>query len=96
MDDATQRSSNRIRSRVGTISHSPTGFSDVVGLPAALGNDADVAGLAEALHGAGKGYRRSFISPLVRASAADSLSMARFIGDADAERRKLGIFDFLK
>jgi glucokinase len=29
--------------------------SDVVGLPAVLGNDADVAGLAEALHGAGKG-----------------------------------------
>jgi glucokinase len=33
--------------------------SDVVGLPAVLGNDADVAGLAEALHGAGKG-----LSPL--------------------------------
>ena len=30
-------------------------ISDVVGLPAVLGNDADVAGLAEALHGAGKG-----------------------------------------
>jgi glucokinase len=29
--------------------------SDLVGLPAVLGNDADVAGLAEALHGAGKG-----------------------------------------
>src|SRR5262245_50807069 len=29
-------------------------ISDVVGLPAILGNDADVAGLAEALHGAGK------------------------------------------
>ncbi|MGL4552271.1 MAG: ROK family protein [Gemmataceae bacterium] len=32
---------------------------DVVGLPAVLGNDADVAGLAEARHGAGKG-----LSPL--------------------------------
>ncbi len=30
-------------------------ISELVGLPAALGNDADVAGLAEALHGAGKG-----------------------------------------
>src|SRR6185312_16998008 len=28
-------------------------ISEVVGLPAVLGNDADVAGLAEALHGAG-------------------------------------------
>ncbi|HVS34078.1 MAG TPA: ROK family protein [Gemmataceae bacterium] len=34
--------------------------SDVVGLPAALGNDADVAGLAEALHGAGKGLSPIF------------------------------------
>ena len=35
-------------------------LSDVVGLPAALGNDADVAGLAEALHGAGKGLSPIF------------------------------------
>ncbi len=34
--------------------------SELVDLPAALGNDADVAGLAEALHGAGKG-----LSPIV-------------------------------
>jgi glucokinase len=34
-------------------------IAEVVGLPAVLGNDADVAGLAEALHGAGKG-----ISPI--------------------------------
>jgi glucokinase len=34
--------------------------ADVVGLPAALGNDADVAGLAEALHGAGKGLSPVF------------------------------------
>jgi glucokinase len=34
--------------------------SDAVGLPAALGNDADVAGLAEALHGAGKGLSPIF------------------------------------
>ncbi len=33
---------------------------DVVGLPAVLGNDADVAGLAEALHGAGKGLSPVF------------------------------------
>jgi glucokinase len=35
-------------------------ISDVVGLPAVLGNDADVAGLAEALHGAGKGLSPIF------------------------------------
>src|SRR6516165_3830007 len=34
--------------------------SDVVGLPAVLGNDADVAGLAEALVGAGKGMSPIF------------------------------------
>jgi glucokinase len=34
--------------------------SEVVNLPAALGNDADVAGLAEALHGAGKGLSPIF------------------------------------
>src|SRR6202035_2607976 len=34
--------------------------SELVGLPAALGNDADVAGLAEALHGAGKGLSPIF------------------------------------
>ncbi len=34
--------------------------SEVVGLPVALGNDADVAGLAEALHGAGKGLSPIF------------------------------------
>jgi glucokinase len=35
-------------------------ISDVVGLPVVLGNDADVAGLAEALHGAGKGLSPIF------------------------------------
>jgi glucokinase len=35
-------------------------ISGVVGLPTALGNDADVAGLAEALHGAGKGLTPVF------------------------------------
>jgi glucokinase len=35
-------------------------IADVVGLPAALGNDADVAGLAEALHGAGQGLSPVF------------------------------------
>jgi glucokinase len=34
--------------------------SDAVGLPCVLGNDADVAGLAEALHGAGKGLSPIF------------------------------------
>jgi len=34
--------------------------SEAVGLPAVLGNDADVAGLAEALHGAGKGLSPIF------------------------------------
>jgi glucokinase len=35
-------------------------ISDVVGLPAVLGNDSDVAALAEALHGAGKGLSPIF------------------------------------
>lgn len=35
-------------------------ISDVVGCPAVLGNDADVAGLAEALFGAGRGYSPVF------------------------------------
>ncbi|HEY7328282.1 MAG TPA: ROK family protein [Gemmataceae bacterium] len=35
-------------------------ISDVVGMSAVLGNDADVAGLAEALHGAGKGLSPIF------------------------------------
>jgi glucokinase len=35
-------------------------LSHVIGLPAVLGNDADVAGLAEALHGAGKGLSPVF------------------------------------
>lgn len=35
-------------------------ISQMVGLPATLGNDADVAGLAEALFGAGKGFSPVF------------------------------------
>ncbi len=35
-------------------------ITDLLGWPAALGNDADVAGLAEALHGAGKGLSPIF------------------------------------
>src|SRR5262245_27230799 len=35
-------------------------IADLVGLPAVLGNDADVAGLAEALFGAGKGLSPVF------------------------------------
>jgi glucokinase len=35
-------------------------IGEVVGLPATLGNDADVAGLAEALHGTGKGLSPIF------------------------------------
>ena len=53
-------SSNRIKSPAGTISPSPTGSASLVGLPAVLGNDADVAGLAEALFGAGKGLSPIF------------------------------------
>ncbi len=42
--------------------HFPLGdwVADVVGVPAVLGNDADVAGLAEALHGVGKGFSPIF------------------------------------
>jgi glucokinase len=35
-------------------------MGDLIGLPCALGNDADVAGLAEALYGAGKGFSPLF------------------------------------
>src|SRR5262249_46874421 len=35
-------------------------ITDLLDLPAVLGNDADVAGLAEALHGAGKGLSPIF------------------------------------
>jgi glucokinase len=35
-------------------------LSELVGVPAVLGNDADVAGLAEARHGAGKGFSPIF------------------------------------
>ena len=35
-------------------------IGEMLGLPAVLGNDADVAGLAEALHGAGKGLSPIF------------------------------------
>src|SRR5919204_5004056 len=35
-------------------------IADLVGVPAVLGNDADVAGLAEALFGAGKGLSPIF------------------------------------
>ena len=35
-------------------------ITDITGLPAVLGNDADVAGLAEALFGAGKGFSPIF------------------------------------
>jgi glucokinase len=35
-------------------------IEDVIGIPAVLGNDADVAGLAEALHGAGRGLSPIF------------------------------------
>jgi glucokinase len=45
-------------------------IADLVGLPAVLGNDADVAGLAEALVGAGKGLTPIFTSRSARASAA--------------------------
>ncbi len=65
--------------------------SEVVGVPTALGNDADVAGLAEALHGAGKGYLRSFTLPSARGSAAGSCSMERSIEAWEKGRRRSAI-----
>ncbi len=54
--------------------------SEVVGLPAALGNDADVAGLAEALHGAGKG-----LSPIFYITIGSGIG-GGFIIDGDIYR----------
>ncbi len=50
-------------------------ISDLVGLPAALGNDADVAGLAEALHGAGKG-----LSPIFYITVGSGIGGGLIIG----------------
>jgi glucokinase len=54
--------------------------SELVGLPAALGNDADVAGLAEALHGAGKG-----LSPIFYITIGSGIG-GGFIVDAEIYR----------
>ncbi len=68
-------------------------ISDVVGLPAALGNDADVAGLAEALHGAGKG-----MSPIFYITVGSGIGGGLIIdgqiyrGVGPRTRRRLGIF----
>ncbi len=81
---------------------------DVVGLPAVLGNDADVAGLAEALHGAGKG-----LSPIFYITIGSGIGGGLIIGGEiyrgvgrgaaevghlrvprlDAERGRLRFFD---
>ena len=56
----TRPSSSPTRSTAGINFPLAKWIADVVGLPAVLGNDADVAGLAEALHGAGKGLSPIF------------------------------------
>ena len=67
-------------------------IADLVGLPAVLGNDADVAGLAEKRSSApARGCRRSSTSPSAPASAAGSSSTAKSIAAADAGRRRSGI-----
>jgi glucokinase len=50
-------------------------LSEVVGLPAVLGNDADVAGLAEALYGAGKG-----LSPIFYITVGSGIGGGLIIG----------------
>src|SRR6516164_7940980 len=68
---------------------------DVVGLPAVLGNDADVAGLAEALHGAGKG-----LSPIFYITVGSGIGggliidgqIYRGVGRGAAEVGHLGFF----
>jgi glucokinase len=50
-------------------------IADLVGVPAVLGNDADVAGLAEALHGAGKG-----LSPIFYITVGSGIGGGLIIG----------------
>jgi glucokinase len=54
--------------------------AEVLGLPATLGNDSDVAGLAEALHGAGKG-----LSPIFYFNVGSGIG-GGFILDGDIYR----------
>ena len=75
----TRRSSSRTRSRAGTASRLADWINDLVGLPAVLGNDADVAGLAEALFGAGKG-----LSPIFYITIGSGIG-----GGLDHQRRDL-------
>ena len=49
-----------IRSTAGTIFRWPSGAQRTFGMPTAVGNDCDVAGLAEARFGAGRGRRVLF------------------------------------
>jgi len=60
-------------------------------MPAVLGNDADVAGLAEALFGAGKGLSPIFYITIGSASAAVSLSRGKSIVAVAAARRRSAI-----
>lgn len=71
--------------------------SDVVGLPVALGNDADVAGLAEALHGAGKGLSPIFyvtIGSGIGGGLIINNEIYRGVGRGAAEIGHLRIPDF--
>ena len=69
-------------------------IEEMLGLPAVLGNDADVAGLAEALSAPARDCRRSSTSPSAPASAAASSSMAKSTEDVVAGRRRLGIYAY--
>jgi glucokinase len=72
--------------------------SDLLGLPAVLGNDADVAGLGEALFGAGKG-----LSPIFYVTIGSGIGggliidgeIYRGCGRGAAEIGHLGVFDYL-
>jgi glucokinase len=72
-------------------------ISDLIGLPAVLGNDADVAGLAEALFGAGKG-----LSPLFYVTVGTGIGggliidgkIHRGVGRGAAEIGHLAVWHF--
>lgn len=71
--------------------------SEAVGLPAALGNDADVAGLAEARHGAGKGMSPIFyvtIGSGIGGGLIIAGEIYRGVGRGAAEVGHLRIRDF--
>jgi glucokinase len=71
--------------------------SDLVGLPVALGNDADVAGLAEARHGAGKGLSPIFyitIGSGIGGGLVINGEIYRGVGKGAAEIGHLQLNDF--